>query len=157
MKTPVTTEAAHGRQPPVCRDSRHGQALLEISLMMPWILFLFIAVFDFGFYMYAVINTQNAARVAALYTSSSPSVVSDSTGACTYVLGEMNGLPNVRSLSSCSGDLTVTAQSIASGSSPDGSAASRVTVAYTTVQLIPIPWLAGKIQISRTVEMRASP
>ncbi|HEY3376701.1 MAG TPA: TadE family protein, partial [Armatimonadota bacterium] len=45
---------------------RRGQAMVEVTLMAPWIVFLFIGIFDFGFYAYAAICTQNAARAVAL-------------------------------------------------------------------------------------------
>jgi Flp pilus assembly protein TadG len=46
-----------------------GHAMLEAALLLPWVLFLFVGAFDLGFYNYALISTQNAARVAAWYTS----------------------------------------------------------------------------------------
>jgi Flp pilus assembly protein TadG len=132
--------------------------MVEVALMSPWILFLFMGVFDFGFYMYALICTENAARVGALYTSSSPATASDSAGACTYALAELSGMANVRSLANCnSSPLTVTASPVTAANSADGAAAaSRVTVVYTTMQLIPIPWLTGQVQITRFVEMRVT-
>ena len=41
-----------------------GHAVVEIALMSPWILLLFVLIFDFGFYSYAAISTANAARAA---------------------------------------------------------------------------------------------
>src|SRR5947207_14797502 len=46
-----------------------GHAVIEVSLMAPWIFFLFMGTLDFGFYSYAIIATQNAARVAVMQTS----------------------------------------------------------------------------------------
>ena len=137
--------------------AERGHALVEVALMAPWIFLIYVAVFDFGFYMYALVCTEHAARVGALYTSSASASAADASGACTYALAELNGMPNVRSLASCSASpLSVTATSVASGSSADGAAASRVTVAYTTIQLIPIPWVTGQMTITRWVEMRVS-
>lgn len=73
--------------------------------MVPWILFLFVGILDFGFYSYAAIATQNAARAAALqiandqYSFSSTNGAPDTTVAqgiaCRAALQEMRGLPNM--------------------------------------------------------------
>ena len=74
-----------------------------------------------------------------MHTSTNASVAADSAGACTYVLGELKDLPNVGSaMSSCSDPVTVTATAV---NGPDGASASKVTVTYKTVLLIPIPGL----------------
>ena len=52
------------------RERLRGQALVELAILAPWIFFLFISVVDTGFCLVAVIGVQNAARAAALYTSS---------------------------------------------------------------------------------------
>jgi Flp pilus assembly protein TadG len=144
---------------PVAR-SRAGHAVLEVALLSPWIFFLFIGALDWGFYSYALISTQSAARVAALYTSSSESTAADAATACSYVLDELRSLPNVgASLNSCSNwPVMVTVQRLDQNSNPqssDRAPASRVTVRYRTVPLIPIPGLLpGQVTITQTAEMR---
>ncbi len=134
------------------RARQGGHAILEVSLIAPWLLFLFSGVFDMGFYEYCLICTENAARVAALYTSSGSGYASDSTGACSYALSEMNMIPNVNGLTGCSAaPLIVTASSV---TGVDGNPASSVSVTYTTSQLIPIPGLTGKTTVTRTAQMR---
>ena len=121
--------------------------------MAPWIILLFLGVFDFGFYAYAAISTEHAARVAALYTSSSVSNQSDTTGACYYALQALQDLPNVGS-----GVTTCTALPVqvnaAAVTGPDGAPASQVSVTYQTVPLFPIPGLMGQMTITRTVQMK---
>jgi Flp pilus assembly protein TadG len=149
---------------------RRGNAAVEVALISPWIFLLFVGIFDAGFYTYAGICTANAARVAALYTSSGHSTLADSWGACNAALREMYELPNVKDAVGCplacgagtvctAGPVKFTA--IAKGSaasglplSADGSPASEVTVQYDTVQLLPIPGLAGKMTLKRVVQMR---
>ncbi len=142
---------------------QRGNAAIEVALISPWIFFLFIGIFDFGFYAYAAICTANAARVAVLYTSAGASTVADSGQACATALEEMRQLPNVKSSVSCpaacdpgsactAGPMTVTAVSVDPGA--DGSPASQVTVEYQTVQLFPIPGLAGQMKLKRVVQMR---
>ena len=54
------------------RESKtSGQAIVEVSLMMPWIAFLFVGILDFGFYSYAAILLQNVAWAAALRSANS--------------------------------------------------------------------------------------
>jgi Flp pilus assembly protein TadG len=72
------------------RDS--GSSMVEVALLAPWIFFLFVGIFDFGFYSYAAICTQSAARVVAL-AAAQTSTATVST--CTAAVGEMKMLPNV--------------------------------------------------------------
>jgi Flp pilus assembly protein TadG len=147
------------------RRVAQGNAMVEVALLAPWIFFLFVGVLDFGFYSYAAICTQNAARVAALANAYSSSAAPDAAGACITVLQEMKSLPNTRSLSSCgsgtcpstagpvnaSQPISVTACAV---TGPDGASAAAVTVAYLSVPLIPIPGiLMGQITLTRTAEV----
>ncbi len=144
------------------RGRSGGNAVIEVSLMMPWFVFLFMGVFDFGFYAYALISTENAARSAAMYLAASFSAAQDEVvnpappsvqGPCQLVLGELKRMPNVgATLTNCSA-LPVRVQT-ALLPQPDGSSSTRVTVSYQTVQLFPIPGLTGRLTAHRTVELR---
>jgi len=142
-----------------------GNAMIEVALMSPWLLFLFVGVLDFGFYSYAAICTQNAARVAALANAYSSSASADGSGACAVVLQEMKSLPNTQALSSCSSGtcpsttgavsaskpVAVTACSV---TGPDGASAAEIIVTYLSIPMIPIPGvLMGQMTITRTVEV----
>src|SRR4051812_41535158 len=120
------------------RSRRHmmrGEAVLEIAFLVPWIFFLFAGAFDTGFYSYALIATQEAARAGAEYTSRNSSTVSDSAAACQFAIVEMRALSNVAQLTSCGASpLLVTAQAVTDA---DGYADSAVTVTYTTGTFIP--------------------
>lgn len=140
-----------------------GNAVIEVTLLMPWFVFLFMGVFDFGFYAYALISTENAARAAALYSSTGYGVaqtgvgdpVSSSSPTCRIVLGEMRRLPNVGTAVTSCDALPVRVKAELLGPDPtDGSWSSRVTVTYQTVQLFPIPGLTGRLTANRSVEMR---
>jgi len=138
---------------------QRGSALIEVSLLAPWILFLFIGAFDMGFYTYSMVGVENAVRVAAEYTSQSATVAADSSGACTRVLAEMTGMPNVGTQSNCNSGggntVVVTASSV---SGPDTLPATQVSVTYTGNRLIPIPGLLiGQLNITRTIQMRVKP
>lgn len=134
------------------RWREHGHAVIEVSLMAPWIFFLFVGTLDFGFYSYAVIATQNAARVAAMQTSTNTTTMADSTLACNYALTELNVLPNTRSLTTCAAlPVIVNATSFVDA---DGATGSRVDVTYQTINMIPIPGLSGRLSITRNAQMR---
>ena len=55
------------------REKQKGHAVLEAAFLAPWVIFLFVGAFDMGFYCYALICTENAARIGAMYTSGSAS------------------------------------------------------------------------------------
>lgn len=130
---------------------QRGNAVIEVALMTPGLFFLFAGILDLGFYNYALIATQNAARTAVEYTSRSASTAADSTGACTYALGHLNGLNNVQSLTTCNASpVVVTASAVTDA---DGYPAASVTVTYTTSSLIPIPGVKGQVSMTRTVQM----
>lgn len=144
-----------GRRSKRLFGSRRGNAFLELALFAPWILFLFVGAFDWGFYSYALICTQSAARVAAEYTSGSTATAADFSGACTVALNVMQNIPNVgTSTTSCSstGPVWVTATSYTAS---DGSSASKVSVTYTSNSLIPIPGLlTNQLTVTRSAIMR---
>jgi len=135
---------------------RRGNVLIELSLICPWVLFLFVGIVDLGFFSYALIAVENATRIAAEYTSSSTLTAADQSGACTKVLAELQNLPNVSSLTSCGATpLTVT---VTSGNGPDGNAASTVSVTYQSISMIPIPGiLQNQLNVTRIAQMRVKP
>jgi hypothetical protein len=125
-----------------------GQAIIEMTLMMPWIIFLFVGVLDFGFYSYALIATQNGARVGAMagsFGGGAPNAVST----CNAVVAEMNSLPGTQSYVpgtyTCLYDTAPTTTNRIAISTPtteaetDGSTAAVVTVSYLPPVMIPIP------------------
>ena len=128
--------------------------MLEVALLLPWVLFVFVGAFDLGFYNYALISTQNAARVAAWYTSQTKTTASDAATACTYALAELSALPNVgTSVTTCNASPVVVTATQVSGI--DGAEATQVSVAYTSPLLIPLPGaLPAKYTFNRTVQMR---
>lgn len=134
-----------------------GHAVIELSLMMPWIFFLFVGALDFGFYSYALISVQNAARIAALNAGSSTASASAQASACYHVRNELSMMPNASAFNvACNtAPLVVTAVAFQDLDPTNPATASRVRVSYDTVQLIPIPGVvAGKMTISRTVEVK---
>jgi hypothetical protein len=123
---------------------------------MPWYVFLFVGAFDYGFYSYALIATQDAARIAGMYCSTSTSTAADATTACSYSLDQVRNLPNVgTALTTCSASPLVVTASVVNGADGTTNGDTQVSVTYTTPQLIPIPGLfPGKLTIAKTVQMK---
>jgi hypothetical protein len=138
----------------VKKGASAGQAILELSLMMPWIFFLFVGALDFGFYSHALISTQNAARVATLNAGFTTVSSASQMDACFHARRELAMMPNAQSFSlTCNqAPLVVT---VTPFTDADGSPASRVQVAYDTIPLIPIPGLVtGQQTITRQVSVK---
>jgi hypothetical protein len=157
--------------------------MVEVALMAPWIFFLFIGILDMGYYAYAAICTENAARVAA--TRAANDQFADVTQLCLTVRDEMKHLPNATSLNACANNAASVTSALPiavekqrllrSGTSPDcpaecrtdlnppitlppsgcGWDSQRITVTYQTIPMVPIPGLLmGQMRITRIVEMR---
>jgi hypothetical protein len=127
--------------------------MMELALLSPWVIFLFIGVLDWGFYANAIITLESATRVAAVYAAGSTSNYSDSTTLCTILTNEMGSLSNMQGVTTCSSSPLTFTSTLITG--PDGNNAAQVTVTYTTPAMIPIPGLLAKqFTINRTVTMR---
>lgn len=137
-----------------------GNSIIEFSLLAPWLIFLFVGAMDWGFYAYALIATEAAARVGCLYTSSSSATVSDATTACTYALAQLSKMPNVgSSVTTCGASPVVVSATSVTG--PDGNSAAQVTVTYTTPVFVPMIMgdthtitVPKQVTITRTIQMR---
>jgi Flp pilus assembly protein TadG len=88
---------------------RRGSAAVETALLAPWLYLLFAGTVDLGFYNYAAICAQNAARAGAVRAATGSSACSSNSvctsTACPSVLAELDALPNATGLSptsSCS-------------------------------------------------------
>ena len=137
--------------------ARRGQAAVEVGLLLPWMVLSFVAVLDFGCATYAMIATQNAARVGAMWgaanSTNAQSGSTFTTAACTYALAELQYAPNMASVTNCTGSspVTVTASYAASGA--DQLPTVTVQVTYS-LALLAIPALMpSTLAITRTVQL----
>ena len=122
------------------KSPNRGHATVEFALMAPWIVFLFIGILDFGFtpMLQSQLKMQLASRLFTRLTTARR--VTDSAGACYYVLEELQNAGNMGSgVNSCGGQspVTVTAAAATVGGQP----ASQVSVTYKALPMIPIPGL----------------
>ena len=145
------------------KNNEKGNAMVEFAMFAPWFFFLFTGVMDAGFATYGLIAVQNAARVAALHGAANASTASDQAGACTLVIQELRGLPNVGSSFSgnCNSEPITVAMNYCDASTPctgsatsiDNGPATFVSVTYQLPQLFQLP-ISGLSTITRTAEMR---
>jgi hypothetical protein len=132
-----------------------GAATMELALLSPWVIFLFIGALDWGFYAVSLITMENATRVAAVYAADGN--YNDSLHICEVLVNEMASLSNMQGVTTCGGSSPVSFSSPLQDPGPDGKPAVIMSVTYTTPQMIPIPGLlASKFTITRTVKMRAT-
>jgi|GEM_PF-617172 len=166
----------------VVRDGRRGSAVVEAALLMPWIAFLFVGILDFGFYSYAAIATQNAARAVAIQSANG-----SAADVCAAAKSELGLLPNVVGMGACAATQSAVTNSTplwvcvavldstsganaaqcppipaancadcaGSGASSTNPSSVQAVVTYRTVPLVPIPGiLMGQMQLTRIAEAR---
>ena len=151
------------------RKRQRGNSIIEFSLMAPWLIMLFVGAMDWGFYAYALIATEAAARVGALYASTSSSTRDESppNTVCLYALDQLRKMGNVGALCvlpTCASGTGVSAGqpvgvTVTSVSGPDGNPAVQVAVTYLTPVFIPqimknTVVLPKQVTITRTIQMR---
>jgi Flp pilus assembly protein TadG len=145
------------------RPGRKGAAVIEATLLCPWVFFIFVGAFDVGIYLNTLISTENAARTAGLYYASSQHTGADLAKSCRYALEILRAQTNVRNavgICASSGaavnrntPVALSALSLPYG--PDGQPVAAVTVTYQTVPLIPIPlMLSSQLAVTRSVQYK---
>jgi Flp pilus assembly protein TadG len=140
------------------KRGRSGASSIEFALLLPWIIFLFVGAFDWGFFAHALISTENAARVAAVYSANLANGNPVTSTTCQLVLNELSIASNVAGLTTCGSGSSVT-DSAPVGisitcSTLDSVNSVQVAVTYRTLQLVPIPGiLSGKVNLYRTVQL----
>lgn len=128
-----------------------GQALIELSLMVPLLFLLIVNVVNFGGFLYAWLTVANAARTAANYAtlgSSSPGSPSSATTAqiTSVITADTSSLPNTVSVCVNKNTTTTAATGTCSfaissiPADPDGSpyVSLAVDVSYTYTPFIPL-------------------
>jgi Flp pilus assembly protein TadG len=135
------------------RTKRSGSSVVEFAFILPWFVFLFVGVLDLGFYNYALITAQSAARTAALFTSSSTSASTQADLACSYVYDQLTSNINLSGSTTCVSPSPISLTTSVD-SNTDGNAASTVTIQFTSPLMIPIPGvLPAQVTIARKATM----
>ncbi len=145
------------------KRGERGNAIIEFGLIAPLLLPLILVAVDGGLYAVAFVAVQNGVRVAAMRNSGGLDSAADQAQACSMIVEELRGLPNIGASfsSGCStSPLVVSAvlcdastPCLGSANSPDGSWAVSVTAQYT----VPAPFrfpLVGPTVIARNAQMK---
>jgi hypothetical protein len=167
----LTTPASvwRGLQPSRPSAGRRGQSIIEACFMVPWILFIFMAVIDIGFYSYAAINVENAARAAVLITSGNRAFsqypAAAQAAACAeavrdlWMLRTLAATPFTAAHTCAAGTslvVTVADPAPASLDGVPGDIDSVVTVRYQMLPMIPVPGITGNFTIERSARMKVN-
>jgi hypothetical protein len=117
--------------------------------MLPWLVFTFIGILDFGFCSYSLIATQNAARIVAMYgAASSSNLANIASVKCGYAADALKYAPTP--VTDCGSNLSVMTSS---NTTYAAFTEVQVTVTYT-VTLMSIPGIMpGSLAISKTVTL----
>ena len=124
------------------RDSRRGAAVVELALLLPLLMFLFVVAVDFSSVFYFSLTVQNAARAGAIYASD-PYVADESPFAST----EEAALADATNLSP---PPTVSQEN---GTDASGRPYVEVTVDYPYRTITAFPGVSREVSLTRSVRM----
>lgn len=130
----------------VHRHRRVGAALVELALLLPFLLMLFVAAVDFARVFYFALTIANCARNGALYASDpvtqAQSPYASTQAAALADASNINPAPAVTSNY---------------GTDGSGNAYVDVTVTYPFQTITAYPLVPDPLTLSRTTRMRMAP
>ena len=126
--------------------SRRGMAAVELAVLIPPILLVFMGAIDYARLFYASVTVANCARNGALYAADSTFAAStpytNLTQAATADATNLSPTPTVTS---------------ATGTDASGNKYVDVTVSYTFNTVASYPGIPSSVVISRTAQMPLAP
>jgi Flp pilus assembly protein TadG len=137
------------------RRSRRAAASAELALLLPFLMFAFIAAFDFSRVFYYSLTITNCARNGAQYGSQSPTYAANTAGIKAAALADASSL-----------NPAATVDDPVTGTDAAGNPYIKVTVHYsfTTIGLYPsasnpftLSGFSDPLALTRTVQMRVAP
>jgi Flp pilus assembly protein TadG len=127
------------------RGKRRGAAVVELAVLLPLLVFLFVIAVDFARIFYYSVTLTNCARAGALYASD-PTTNAESAFTSTQAAA----LADATNLSPAP---TVTS---ANGVDAAGRPYVEVTAAYTFRTITGFPGVPNQVNLTRTVRMNVS-
>jgi Flp pilus assembly protein TadG len=134
------------RKPSASARSRRGAATVELSIVLPLLLFLFVVTMDYSRVFYASVIVANCARNGALYASD-PNVANRSPYETLQQAVEADAADLTQPLSVTSRE----------GEDTHGYGWVEVTVTYPFKTVLTYPGVPSHVEIVRTVHMRKLP
>ena len=127
------------------RSSRRGAAVVELAILLPLLVFLFVIAVDFARIFYFSVTLTNCARAGAMYASD-PTTSDESPFASTQAAA----LADATNLSPAP---TVTS---VNGVDASGRGYVEVTAAYTFKTITGFPGVPNQVNLTRKVRMNVS-
>jgi Flp pilus assembly protein TadG len=126
-------------------DRRRGTAAVELAVLLPFLVFVFVIGIDYARVFYHGLTLNNCARNGALYGSLNPTNAADSAGIQAAALVDATNLSPQPTVSSTT------------GTDAAGNPYVRVTVSYTFQTITQYVGVPNSVPLSRTVQMRVEP
>ena len=134
-----------GKNGKASRARRRGAAVVELAIILPLLVFLFVIAVDFARVFYYSVTLTNCARAGAMYasdpTTSAESPFANTAAAAVADATNLSPAPTV---------------STASGTDAAGRPYVEVTAAYTFRTITGLPGVPNAVNLTRKVRMNVS-
>ena len=126
---------------------RKGVAAVELAVLLPLLMFLFVIAVDYARIFYYSVTVENCARNGALCASN----------AFTYPMPYSIIQAALADGASLSPPLTASDVTVANGTDANNNPTVTVTINYTFQTITKYPGLPSTVNLARSVEMRVAP
>lgn len=127
------------------RASRYGAAVVELAVVLPLLVFIFVVAVDFSRLFYYSVTLTNCARAGAMYasdpTTSAESPFASAQAAALADATNLNPAPTITTLY---------------GADATGKPYAEVSAAYTFRTITGFPGIPNEVNLTRTVRMTVS-
>jgi Flp pilus assembly protein TadG len=136
------------RAPAQAGRPRRGAAIVELAVLLPLLVFLFLIAIDFGRIFYCSLTVENCARNGALYASGVANSQMPYADIQSATLADGGNL---------SPPLQKENVAVTNGTDADGNPVVKVTVTYTFQSLTSFPGIPASMTFTRAAQMRVAP
>ena len=143
---------------------RSGVAAVELAVLLPFLVFAFLAAVDFGRVIYYTITIDNCLHNGAVFASQTFDNQNQQwIGNNQYWQGPNGQLISAVSAATDLDGTNLTPSlgssniSVSSGTDSLGNPVVNVTITYTFTTLVPYPGIPSSLTISRTMQARVAP
>lgn len=127
------------------RRPRRATAAVEVAVLLPFLIFVFVVGVDFARIFYHCLTLTNCARNGAVYGSKDPTHAADTAGIQAAALADAGNLTPAPGVTSTT------------GTDAAGNPYVQVTCTYTFQMITNYAGIPSSIPLSRTVQMRVAP
>jgi Flp pilus assembly protein TadG len=130
---------------PAARGPRRAVAAVELAVLLPFLMFVFIIGTDFARIFYHCVTLTNCARNGAIYGSQDATHAADAADIQAAALADASNLSPAPTVTSTT------------GTDVDGNPCIQVTATYTFNMITSYAGIPSSFNLSRTVQMRVAP